>query len=421
LWLCNVLRLGRLKTTPRGGDRKPRLAAAALCLGLLFLPGAGAEILPAGTVLHARLTTAASSLSQPGQAVEAVVIAPVIVGDAVWIPMGARLSGTVKSAQPAKPDARAELLLAFENLTMPDGARHKPSLRLTEVDNAREVVTEDGVIHGILESETLAAQMDQAIERLGNRFSRLAQILGAMKGAVIQKVDTEIRLDVGAELYLSLLEPLEIPKAYPVTDVVPIEPEEELAALVSSLPMRTTAEKPPQPSDLTNLIYLGTREQIEKAFHAAGWSTAAELNAASGLETVRAVAEQRGYKEAPMSVLLLEGKPPDLVFQKQYNTFAKRHHLRIFQRPEKFQGREVWVCAATHDVGIDFSPENRTFIHRIDPKIDRERAKVVFDLMHAGAVEGVALVARPSAPTSAENATGDKIETDGRMAVLLLR
>jgi hypothetical protein len=41
--------------------------------------------------------------------------------------------------------------------------------------------------------------------------------------------------------------------------------------------------------------------------------------------------------------------------------------------------------------------------------------------MHAGAVEGVALVARPAAPTSAENATGDKIETDGRMAVLLLR
>jgi hypothetical protein len=36
-------------------------------------------------------------------------------------------------------------------------------------------------------------------------------------------------------------------------------------------------------------------------------------------------------------------------------------------------------------------------------------------------VEGVALVARPAAPTSAENATGDKIETDGRMAVLLLR
>lgn len=382
---------------------------------------AKAETLPAGTSVHARLTTPASSLSRVGQAVEAEIIAPVIANDTVWVPYGAKLFGTVRSAAPAKPEARAELHIQFDSLVFPDGVRAKPALRLTEVDNAREVVGEDGAIHGILESETLAAQMDQAIERLSGRFARLARILGAMKGAVVQKPDTEIRLEPGTELYLNLVEPLEVEKPYPITNVYPIEPEEHLAALVNGLPLRTTAEKPPKPSDLTNLLFLGTREQIDKAFHAAGWSTAAELNAASGLETMRAVIEQRGYKEAPMSILLLEGKSPDLVFQKQYNTFAKRHHLRIYQRPERFQGREVWVCAATHDIGISFSPDNRTFIHLIDPKIDRERAKVVFDLMHAGTVEGVALIARPEAPTSAENATGDKIETDGRMAVLLLR
>jgi hypothetical protein len=72
----------------------------------------------------------------------------------------------------------------------------------------------------------------------------------------------------------------------------------------------------------------------------------------------------------------------------QYNTFAKRHHLRIFQRPE-----------------------NRTFIHKIDSQIDHEGAKVVFDLMFAGKVGGVVLVERPEVPTAGENATGDKIET----------
>jgi len=382
---------------------------------------AGPDPLPADTVLHVRLATGASSLSRPGDAVEAVVIAPIVQGDTIRLPMGARLSGAVKTATPATPEARAELHLSFDTLVLPDGEKLPLPVKVSEVDNARESVTEDGIIHGILASETLSAQMDQGLEKLGNRFSRLARILGAMKGAVIQKADTEIRMEPGTELYLTLLQPLEIKAPYPITDVSPLEPEEELAALVNSLPMRTTAQKPPKPSDLTNLMYLGTRDQVERAFHAAGWSTAAELNAASGLETVRAVAEQRGYKEAPMSILLLDGKPPDLVFQKQHNTFAKRHHLRIFQRPEKFLGREVWVCAATHDIGIEFSAENRTFIHLIDPKIDRERAKVVFDLMHAGAVEGVALVARPEAPTSSENATGDKIETDGRMAVLLLR
>jgi hypothetical protein len=385
------------------------------------MPAAGVETLPAGTPIYARLTTRVSSLSAAGQAIQAEVIAPVITNNTVWIPCGTRLQGVVKSAAPAKPEARAELRIEFNSLEFPDGAKAKLGMRLTEVDNAREVVGEDGVIYGILGSETLAAQLDQAIERLSNRFERLGRILGAMKGAVVQKPDTEIRLEAGTELCLNLTEPHGVEKAYPITDVRPIEDEEELAKLVNELPMRTTAEKPPKPSDLTNLLFVGTREQIEKAFHAAGWSPAAELNAATGLETMRAVLEQRGYKEAPMSTLFVEGKPPDLVFQKQFNTFAKRHHLRIFLRPERFRGRQVWLCAATHDIGIDFSPENRTFIHRIDPKIDRERAKVVFDLLHAGALEGVALVERPGAPTEAENATGDRIVTDGRMAVLLLR
>ena len=191
-------------------------------------------------------------------------------------------------------------------------------------------------------------------------------------------------------------------------------------SIVNAIPFQTTAAKPPKPSDMTNLMYIGTREQLEKAFADAGWATAEALSAQSGLETVRAVAENRGYKEAPMSILLLEGKPPDMVFQKQLNTFAKRHHLRIFGRPEKFRGREVWVCAATHDIGIEFSPESRTFIHRIDSMIDRERSKVVSDLMLTTHVKGLALVERPAVPTSSQNATGDKLETDGAMVVLML-
>jgi hypothetical protein len=121
-----------------------------------------------------------------------------------------------------------------------------------------------------------------------------------------------------------------------------------------------------------------------------------------------------------MSILLLEGKPPVLTFQKQNNTFAQRHHLRIWRRPDTFQGKPVWVCAATHDIGIEFSPENRTFIHKIDSYIDRERAKVVSDLLFTSLVRGLALVEREAVPKQSMNATGDKLETDGAMAVLLL-
>ena len=81
------------------------------------------------------------------------------------------------------------------------------------------------------------------------------------------------------------------------------------------------------------------------------------------------------------------------------------------------RGKSVWVIAATHDTGIDFSEQNRTFIHKIDSKIDRERAKVVNDLLFTGLVRGLSLVER-DLPSGLANATGDSLQTDGSIAVV---
>ena len=98
-----------------------------------------------------------------------------------------------------------------------------------------------------------------------------------------------------------------------------------------------------------------------------------------------------------------------------------RHHLRVWKRPDTYRDRPVWVIAATHDTGIELSQEQRTFIHKIDPLIDRERSKVVNDLVYTGMVQGLALVERPQVPKKSMNATGDALETDAALAVLLLK
>ena len=168
------------------------------------------------------------------------------------------------------------------------------------------------------------------------------------------------------------------------------------------------------------MAFIGSRETLDQAFHAAGWQTAAELSLRTEARTFFAVADQHAYRQAPVSTLLVFDREPDLVYQKQTNTFAKRHHIRIWSTAKIWNGQAVWIAAATHDVGIDFSERAKTFTHRVDPDVDLERTKVLSDLRFAGCLESISFMARPSVPGTSENATGDAIRTDGRLAVLTL-
>lgn len=372
--------------------------------------------IPAGTDLHVRLRAPlAASTAKANQHVDAVLTVPVVMGDQVIIPAGTLLGGSVRELKaPAKPEDRATVRLVFDKISST-----KLDARLVGIDNARETIDEKGAITGILASETLSARIDQGINKVTQRYPGLGEVLNAIKSGFVKEANTDISYEAGTDMTLRLEKPLHWTAAAPQgKGVAAIEPAGALVSMVTRQPFRTLAERPPSPSDLTNLMFLGTAEQLQKAFHEAGWSAAAALNGESKLETLRAVIEMRGYKEAPVSILMLEDEPPDFVFQKQTNTFAQRHHLRIWRRPGSFQGRPIWVCAATHDISIDFSPESRTFIHRIDPNIDAERAKVVNDLLFTGRVTGLALVERSEVPTRTQNATGDNLVTDGRMAVL---
>ena len=121
-----------------------------------------------------------------------------------------------------------------------------------------------------------------------------------------------------------------------------------------------------------------------------------------------------------MSTLLLQGQPPNLVFQKSLNTFAKRHHLRVWKVKQDYNGRNVWVAAATHDIATTSERAGTKWSHRIDPHIDREREWVETDLLFIGTAKARAQVDRPKAPKQLSNATGDDIVTDGKMSVVEL-
>lgn len=403
--------------------RLHRVLRIGAWIALLAVNGRAVQ-LPAGTEVQIRLKSkVGSTVSRANDSVEAEVIAPVMAGEVYAIPAGAAVHGVVAEAKPSSGDQRAILLLLFKTVDVA-GVPAKIDARVSAVDNARERVDDHGQINGILASETAAGKIDAEVGRISDSLGSFGDLLSRATKAVTQRVDQEITYEAGVEMTLRLTAPLVLKTPGgpgPMGKLKPVSDPEALAALAAGEPFQTVAQKPPKNSDLTNLMLIGEQQQLEQAFADAGWHSASSLNPLAKVQTAEAVVEDKGYNEAPVSILLLDGRPPDIVFEKLNNTFARRHHLRVWLRPDRYQGRPVWVVAATHDMGISFSRTDRTFIHRIDSSIDRERQKVVNDLIYSGHAASMLLVERPAVPVNAQNATGDNLVTDGKMAVLVLQ
>ena len=395
-----------------------------LTVSFVFPALLNATTIPAGTEIQLRLTTEVSSEKPSGQPVSAFVIAPVLVNGSAVISFGAELSGTTADAHANQPAANGteekEATLRLQLTTIKDkGGQSKPIACVLEgVDNAREAVDQSGLITGIKASQTFTALADQGVAKVSSKYAELGKILSSIKSASVKAADPSIDYKAGVEFTVKLTKDLDWKPSKDAAPLPTIAPLAAISALVSQEPFRTVALKPPNPSDMTNLMFIGTRETVEAAFKEAGWFASDPLGHASTMQTAQAIIENRGYSEAPMSVLTLNGNPPDMRFEKQNNTFNSRHHIRVWQTTQTFDGKPVFIAAATHDVKIYFSQTSRSITHGIDPDIDIERAKVANDMLFTGRVQALALIDRPGIPKDISNATGDHLKTDNKMTVL---
>ena len=381
--------------------------------------------LPTGTNLSIRLISSLSSRhSQAGELVSATLIAPVRAQGKEIIPPGFVVHGTIANPTPAhKRLDHAVLWLNFGELVGKENRSAAFRAKVLSVDNGRESVDSEGVIHGLRPLRRRPGEIEDLLLLAAAAHPAVLASLAVGRFIVAEEDKPHIAYEKGVELWLTLTSPLRI-AAMPEPEIgqspAVLPASKELDALVNGLPIRT-ATPHGTPSDLVNVLLLGSEEAVVNAFSRAGWLSAEHLNLKTEAETFFAVADHHSYKEGPVSSLLIAGQKPALVFEKETNTFAKRHHIRIWRQPGTFEGMPVWIGAGTHDIGIDFSRKERTFSHSVDGDIDQERAKIQNDLIFAGDVAAAGMVDRAAAPRSFQNATGDHLETDGAIAVLRLR
>jgi hypothetical protein len=338
-------------------------------------------------------------------------------GELVVAP-GTRVQATILFAQKAPNKySRPRLVLDFSNIIHADGTRSPLYARVIDVDNARETVRNNEII-GIVQPHA-SSKTGYVLAGLGMINPIAGYTIKGVSAVYGLSLRREILFPAGTDLQIQVVRPSMLKtrdtwSGWPVFQV-----DDKLQALVKAAPIRVYT-KDNKPSDVTNLMFIGSQQQLEAAFQEAGWFETDSLSMGSALKTVGATIRSSGYSQAPVSLLTVNGKPPDLVFQKALDTFAKRHHIRIWKEPGTWQGRDIWIGAATHDIDISKARANTKWGHRIDPHIDREREWIETDLLYAGTATSYALVDRPHVPKTTANGTGDVITTDGQLSIVEL-
>lgn len=192
--------------------------------------------------------------------------------------------------------------------------------------------------------------------------------------------------------------------------------------LFANIPRRVQDQQG-NPGDMVNFAIIGTQDQVQKAFTAAGWTAVDKSTQDAIVHGLLATLSHEAYTEMPMSVLYLFGRPQDLSLARAdpLAVAAIRHHLRVWKSTETVDGKPLWVGSATHDNGFEKDQRNGSVTHHIDPNVDQERDFIEQSFADAGVVSGGAYVTPSDPLKTARTATGGSFNSDGRIVVMALR
>jgi len=195
--------------------------------------------------------------------------------------------------------------------------------------------------------------------------------------------------------------------------------------------------------DPLNIGIIGTRKQIIKAMTAAGWFLADERTPHTVFRQLTSILTRQYYPNAPFSTLYLLGRRQDFGFELPVKgKVSHRHHVRFWgcsvEAPEEFQGhisfwrrfhrpakaqpnRQLWVGAASKDIGFAPIRHNAQLTHRVHPNTNAERQLIVHDLEATGLVKKKRTVTIGSPYRLRNRALRSFLRSDGKLTICELR
>jgi hypothetical protein len=389
------------------------LAAALLALLLADV------VIPAGTHLPIRfLEPLTSGRDGVGTAVLVQTMGALVQDSCVVVPPYLRAKGRIVVSKGGGRFGRhGKLGLRFDSLEVSPGRWAAISAVLDTLEYAKPgLLTDSGLVSS---GKTSVVGIGRKIVPAGVALAAdIAAIPVALLGGyALVRRGPPVRILAGEVGGVRLTAPLVLPREDPCTPVTRHRELVEWPALPTFVP-RSESRGGSMLGDPINLLLLGTATGIDSAFRSAGWVRAQKASLLSVTREVGAAIASRPAIRAPVSTQYFEGRPQDLAYELAGPNVRIRHHIRIWLLDTLAL---VWVGAATKDVGVIFKPWEPQATHRIDPHIDQERDHIVHDLEAGGCADLLDYVTLPGAVTETRNASGQKIVSDGRTAIVQLR
>ena len=192
--------------------------------------------------------------------------------------------------------------------------------------------------------------------------------------------------------------------------------------LLDSIPRRVS-DPNGAPGDRVNFVVIGSKDQMQSAFKAAGWVVVDRTQQEAVVTGLLSSLSKDAYVSMPMSELQLYGRAQDFGYAQAdpLQVVASRHHFRIWKAPFTLDGQTVWVGAGTHDVGFERDQRNNGVTHKIDPNTDGERDYIRDSLLQTGMAVKTTYMTPANPVTTARTATGGEFTSDGRTLLVYLR
>jgi hypothetical protein len=402
-------------------------AFACLFLSLSFTSPtlANCEYVGAGKSFWIRLLDpVASYSSKPGTTVRAVLIQSPECESHPAFPAGLLVVGTISKVRRVGLGFihdSAYVEIQFDHLVTAAGQVLPFAAEVLEADNARELVRHN-VFRGIRATDAPQGRITSGLIHMPT-FNPYTDAALIVYRAVTVLPEPEIYLPPGTDLRLRLNLPLYVgdqPELPSVSFAMDEYERGDVEMLLQGQSDRTTTTSG-KDADVVNLLFVGSRDQVEEAFTAAGWRTADANSKSAFFKQFGAFLTFSNYPNMPVSRQLLSDQVQDMAWQKSFNSYDKRAHLRLWSQSKTLQGEQAWLSAYTRETGAVFSVKYHKFIHHIDRNLDDGVNMLVRDLALAGCVEVVRQLPRPNLPQTMLNSTGDEMRTDGNLTVVHLK